>query len=153
MKPHKILLLLIVATCLSYSCAGLRSALWPAAGGAAGAAVGSLAGPIGAVAGAGIGAGLAHTVSENDELRDGTLQGDGAGDREIERLHNQLGVATSSIRSNVDYAAMLERWLRWGACLVAVLWIISHPKGRAAVVSAARFLWQLVPKPSLQSGT
>lgn len=95
------------------SCAALRSAGWTGGGAAAGALAGSTMGPGGAAVGAGVGAVAASTLSENDELRDGGLVGQGALDDQVARWKGE------AVRSGAraDWLGSLMRWLAIAGCV------------------------------------
>lgn len=88
--------------------------MWPAAGGAAGAGIGMLAGPGGAIAGAAIGAGAVHVIGENNELRDGSLTGERAKDKEIQRIRYV----------NVP-EPFIPGWIKLTALALVALWLLK----------------------------
>lgn len=92
-KLHTILLILLAAACLwfAHGCAILKRGAWTGGGAAGGAAIGSMAGPAGTIGGAAVGGIAGQALGENDELRDGTLIGEGAAkviyrDRVVDRF-------------------------------------------------------------------
>ena len=127
------------------SCGGLRKTLYTAAGGAGGAALGSTLGPGGALAGAALGAGGTQAFVENQELRDGTIVGEDA----LERQNAELRAMVAALRGDVDQIARdrdaladegivswLNRWLGRVALVLGLGWIgwngtklIASPRG------------------------
>jgi osmotically inducible lipoprotein OsmB len=99
------------------SCAGLwssvRASAMPAGGAAAGALAGSVVGPAGTVVGAGVGAVVGHSVGENAELREGTLQGEGAGDKENEHLKALLMLSQGELQVKERSLQLLEQSTSW----------------------------------------
>lgn len=120
MKAPLLSLLVALVALTALSCAALRHAGWTAGGaavgGAAGAAVG---GPVGAAVGGAAGAVASSTVSENDQLRDGTTIGEESYLKQIERLERAL-----KDRPVVD-RPFIPTWLWWVAGAV-LLWLKGH---------------------------
>jgi hypothetical protein len=91
----------LMAGTLLFGCAFLKSigrTVAVAGGGAAGAVVGLPAGPPGMILGAAGGAGTVYAMQENSELREGTLQGDGARGVENDRLKSLLLIANGDLQ-------------------------------------------------------
>lgn len=166
LKLHTILIYTIAAVLVLYAHCGCSStrhsveeAAWPAAGAAGGAGVGMLIGPIGAIAGAGIGAAIVAVTHQNAELRDGSLQGDGAAEKEIARLRGELATTRGALNAKADRASFLDhaladvyRWIKLGAAIFGVMWILSHPKGRAAIGGAFRVAVSLITRQRAPKG-
>lgn len=150
MKIHTALLASLAAALFLYAhmgCAAVREGAWPAAGAATGAAVGFIAPPFGPIIGAGVGAAIVAVTNQNDELRDGTLQGDGAGDREIEHLRQEIAQTRGALSAKVERVSLLNRalaelwfWIKVATALFIVYEIVRSKKGRRVIGSAFRFL-------------
>lgn len=117
------LLATIVLCLLGYAmagCAALKKGAYTGGGAALGAAGGSLLGPVGAVTGAAVGGVAGHALNENQELRDGTITGEGATDREHQRTLEMLALwrgealasrqVVSRQRDEIDWYGRAKLW-------------------------------------------
>jgi len=119
--------LLLLGLCSG--CAGLwgsvKSSAWPAGGAAGGALIGSAAGPVGTISGAALGATVGHALDENAQLRSGELQGEGAGDKEIDRLRGRAVHAESDLTLLYRLGYLVLGYIVW----LRREWILRAIKG------------------------
>lgn len=119
----------------------VKSSAWPAGGAAAGAVVGStVAPPIGTVAGAAIGAVVGHGLGENSELRSGSLQGEGALERELERWKGRA-VAAEGARSFMQKSKESLMSILQIAAIAALGWFVWRNRANIKTMGVTKGLW------------
>lgn len=129
-----ILALLVLITMLG-GCSSLVKQGYVGAGAAGGAALGAaVGGPIGAAVGGAAGAVMVGATAEADELRNGTVTGEGAKDLEFKRWKelalalgrkvDELETAVSVTRTVADAVADESSWkstlMKWGSILASL---------------------------------